>query len=48
MGVEVTELVDEQAIDEHPKTPPLHALDKLPQPMPPQWALEKFKPRDLG
>ena len=53
IGVEVTELVDEQAIDEHPDIPPLvellepgpHALDKLPQPMPPKWPLEKFERR---
>ena len=53
IGVEVSELVDEQAIDEHPRIPPLvelvepgpHALDKLPQPMPPKWPLEKFERR---
>ena len=53
IGVEVTELVDEQAIAKHPNIPPLvellepgpHALDKLPQPMPPKWPLEKFERR---
>ena len=51
IGIEVTELVDEEAIDEHPKIPPLvapvepgpHALDKLPQPMPPEWPSNKFE-----
>ena len=52
IGIEVTELVDEEAIDEHPKIPPLVvtadrpgscALDKLPQPMPPGWPLDKFE-----
>ena len=54
IGIEVTELVDEQAINEHPTIPPPggrwwsrgpHALDKLPQPMPPKWPLEKFEGR---
>ena len=53
IGVEVTELVDENAIKEHPKIPPLvepvepgpHALDKLPQPMPPEWSSDKFEQR---
>ncbi len=53
IGIEVTELVDEQAINEHPTIPQLvemvepgpHALDKLPQPMPPKWPLEKFERR---
>ena len=51
IGIEMTELVDEETIDEHPKIPPLvapvepgpHALDKLPQPMPPEWSLDKFE-----
>ena len=53
IGVEVVELVDEKAIAKHPKIPPLRelvepgpdALDKLPQPMPPEWPLEKFERR---
>ena len=51
IGIEVTELVDEQAIGKHPEIPPLvelvepgpHALDRLPQPMLPKWTLEKFE-----
>ena len=51
IGVEATELVDEKAIKEHPKIPPLmelvepgpHALDKFPQPIPLQWPLDKFR-----
>ena len=51
IGIEVTELVDEDAIDEPPKIPPLvelveprpHALDKLPQPMPLEWSSDKFE-----
>ena len=51
IGVEMTELIDKKSIDKHPKIPLLgelvepgpHALDKLPQPMPPEWSLDKFE-----
>ena len=53
IGVEMTELVCEEAINAYPEIPPLvepvepgpHALDKLPQPMPPKWPLGKFERR---
>ena len=53
ISVEVAELVCEEAINAYPEIPPLvepvepgpHALDKLPQPMPPKWPLGKFERR---
>ncbi|MDE2715582.1 MAG: hypothetical protein OXI33_01015 [Chloroflexota bacterium] len=47
IGVEVTELVDENAIKRHPGNPryegPVQFMRKFPQPPPPEWPFEKFE-----
>ena len=47
IGVEVTELVDGNAIREHPENPryegPEQFLREFSQPMPPKWPFEKFE-----
>lgn len=50
IGIEVTELVDRDAIRTHPEIPPyegpehfLDNLEKFQGPLPPKWTLEKFE-----
>ncbi len=52
IGVEVVELVDENAIKEHPELPPyeepeqfMRESSKLPIPMSPEWPPDKFQRR---